>query len=1152
MKTPDAMLSKLEREIAAAIDEMLAALASDSPPIDVPEGAGPALERYLAAVRGLKDAAEDAGAAALRRICALAEWNLSALHAQGRGVSAEEQVLLGEWPVCLAEMLGRPGDAAAAAALVRHLEDPRWIAPLGPEEGEAFRAMLREAPSERPGEPQSDAASWAGETDEAAGSPVSLTDAEEFAPAAAEAPTDEAAPEAIAAPEPEQAAGTEQEVSAELLSILMTELGNLKGGLEQLLAAAVSASAPEAARREAAESYAEEMARLGATLESIGLIALARALATVHRNLTASGECRITSEQRVILALLPGLVLTYLASPDDPSACEGLVDLLRSEAWPQPLAPAGASALARELALVKVTEDASQAVERQAEARPEDLLLAFPEDLNQELLEGLLQELPVQTAEFSGAIQRLAAGRGSMADVDNAKRAAHTLKGAANTVGIKGIANLTHHLEDILVALSRHDALPGRALAGTLMEAGDCLEAMSEAVMGQGPAPERALAVFQEVLDWANRIDREGVPEDAGAAEAAAARAGALPEEGGKPAASAQPGVAMARVPAPLIDDLLRLTGETIIATGQIHERLRKVIDEAKAIRSQSAAFIQLAQELEHLVDVRGIGAAFRSRSAGEEFDPLEFEHYSEIHTVSRRLIEAATDAQELEAGVEGGLAALIELVGDQNRLHLESQNAVMRTRMVPVATLASRLARSVRQTCRLLDKPVALHLAGAETLVDSQILNDLVDPLMHLLRNAVDHGIETRGQRLAAGKPAEGSIHLGFSREGNHVVVRCQDDGAGLDLAAIRRIAEAKGMVVPEQTLSDEELARLILAPGFSTRLEATQVSGRGIGLDVMYSRVLHLKGSLNLRSTPGQGLLVELRVPAALISTHALRVRTGARTLAVSSHGIQDIHYVTDDQVQKIGATASYRVGDDLHPVLELETLLNLPVDRRREARGGFPVLLVRQDSGGTSAVRVQELLDSRDLVVKNLGRYVPRVAGIAGATILGDGTVAPVVDLPELMRTPVRLPAGMTAGEVNSLRAEYAEGSPGRLTALVVDDSLSARRATAQFLKDAGFEVRTAIDGLEAVGIVQKWSPDVLLVDMEMPRMNGLELTTHVRAQSATRRTPIVMITSRSTEKHRRQAEAAGVNVYLTKPFSDDELLRHVTQLTAARNG
>lgn len=349
--------------------------------------------------------------------------------------------------------------------------------------------------------------------DEAAGSPVSLADADEFAPAAAEEPTDDAAPGAMAAPGREQDAGAAQEVGAELLSILMTELGNMKRGLEQTLAAAVSANAPEAARREAAASYADEMERLGATLEGIGLSALARALGLVHRNLAASGACHITPESRVILALLPGLVLTYLASPNDPSACEGLVDLLRSEAWPQPLAPAGATALARELALVKVTEDASQAVERQAEARPEDLSLAFPEDLNQELLEGLLQELPVQTAEFSGAIQRLAAGTGSMADVDNAKRAAHTLKGAANTVGIKGIANLTHHLEDILVALSRHDALPGRALAETLMEAGDCLEAMSEAVMGQGPAPERALAVFQEVLNWANRY--QAVPAKA-------------------------------------------------------------------------------------------------------------------------------------------------------------------------------------------------------------------------------------------------------------------------------------------------------------------------------------------------------------------------------------------------------------------------------------------------------------------------------------------------------------------------------------------------------------------------------------------------------------------------------------------------------------
>jgi CheY-like chemotaxis protein len=284
-------------------------------------------------------------------------------------------------------------------------------------------------------------------------------------------------------------------------------------------------------------------------------------------------------------------------------------------------------------------------------------------------------------------------------------------------------------------------------------------------------------------------------------------------------------------------------------------------------------------------------------------------------------------------------------------------------------------------------------------------------------------------------------------------------------------------------------------------------------------------------------------LRLPATLLSAHSLIVRHGEKLIALSSRGVEDIHYATPDKIESLGLQQMYRVGNNAHNLIRLESLLGLPTDRREQSRLGFPVLITRMENGVVNAILVQEVLDGRDVVLKNFGRYVPKIHGSIGAVILGDGSVAPVIDLVELLRTPVQ--HTLTA-KLSAQSSEPVQLSPDTLTALVVDDSLTARRAAAKVMKDAGYTVRTAIDGLEAVAILQNFVPDVMLVDMEMPRMNGLELTSHVRNADRTKQIPVIMITSRSTEKHRQQAKTAGVNVYLTKPFSDEALLTHAVRL------
>lgn len=1074
--------------------------------------------------------AEQFGVLGLQEICLQVQHNIAHYQAEN-GLDNAVLDMLSRFPPLAYDYLAAPAPEAAAA-LVEFLQGDHWPAPLDVDEAEAMLFLLQDD--------------------------FALPALEDAPSPQAAGPTDETGqttlPQADVVTDDETHVAVLQSVSTELMALFNQELLGMQTELAHILDEALLSDQSDAQRRELVENYAEQLERIGMGAEVVGLASLGRFAASLHRRLHYAAAEGLTTQQHEALALLPGSLRAYLAAPDDPSTGASLIDLLQGEIW-KPAPGAGyLSALIRGLAMVELTEDVQDTVVRQSQAQPEDVVLTLPADLNQELLDGLLLELPVHTGEFSAAIQHLAAGAGSLADINVAKRAAHTLKGAANTVGIKGIATLTHHVEDILIALSKHAALPSRALAETLSNAGDCLEAMGEAVMGTGPEPDYAVAVVQEVLDWANRIDREGVPaaeDEIALAPSAASRSGSGSGEdaGAVGATLLLHHEAMVRVPASLIDELLRLMGENIISTGQVRERLRRLAQQNRLLQQQNQVFLQLAIELEELVDLRDAGRTFRPVRTGDDFDPLEFEHYSELHTVSRRLIEAATDVGELSRDAKNELGELNELVEVQSRLHTQSQNTVLRTRMVPVATIVSRMQRSVRQAARLLDKQVALHVNGADTMVDSNILNDLADPLMHMLRNAVDHGIEFPAQRAAAGKSGEGRIELSFLREGNQVVVRCRDDGAGLDLAAIRRNAEEKGLLAARQTSGDNELARLIFEPGFSTRNESTQVSGRGIGMDVVHSRVLQLKGVINLHGTPGQGLEIEIRLPATLISTYALLVRARQHVFAISSYGIHDIHYVALDQVQGVGSKQFFRLGEKIYPLADVSALLNLPQSRRsNEGDEGFPVLLVRQNGGAVHAVRVQEIIDSSELVVKGFGRYVPKPHGVVGATILGDGSVAAVIDLPEVMRKQARATSAPESPNAHSSRNDAASGRPLRITALVVDDSLSARRATAQFMKDAGFDVRTAIDGLEAISILDKWKPNILLVDMEMPRMNGLELTAHIRARAGMERVPVVMITSRSTEKHRQQAETAGVNVYLTKPFSDDELLKHVMELTA----
>ncbi len=1104
---------------------------------------------YLAHIARVEETAADFSSPVFQDVCILLKTFVEELSERFDRPDESHRDLLQCWPTLAAAFCEFPQDAETGTLLIAHLQDPRWINPLADEDARMMQSFLDASA------PEYEHADDTGVEEIAPGADDTPAAAQLHIANEGSQPDTLIAASASTTPAPVASNDLDPAVR-EMVELLVGELDAMRGSLTEALTVACSADSSADARNESLRHYGDQVERLGMAADVGGLEGLSRVCSLLNENLEAycSQDTALEEPSRRVLSLWIGRVHTYLHDLGAEPACRDLLQMLRDPSWPVPLGDDHAAAIG-DLLSAPVTDALMQDMEpRQITAGAQDVSLSLPEDVDPELLDGLLQELPSQTAEFSHAVLQLNSGQGGVAELRVAQRIAHTLKGAANTVGVTGIANLTHQLEDVLHALTKHEVLPGPALGDVLQNASDCLEMMCEALLSQDSAPADAEGVLQSVLDWANRIDREGA--EAATADAPAGtdtpvsapehldpRAPDQADAGIRQSPAAGTTGPMVRVPAKLVDELLRLVGETLILTGQVHERLQRTIEQSRSLQEQNALLQQLGAELEQTIDLRDIALPRQQAAGPADFDPLEMDQFNELHTVSRRLVEAATDSKELGRAVEAHLLSLNDMLTDQGRLNRETQEAVMHTRMIAVKTIVPRLQRSVRQASRASGKRVVLECLGTDTMMDSNVISDLVDPLMHLLRNSVDHGIEAEDERIRGGKNPEGRIRLEFHREGNQVLVRCGDDGAGLDWARIREVAAARGLVSEGQPLTNAELCQIILRPNFSTRVAATQLSGRGIGLDAVRTSIARLSGSMSVHSETGKGCRFEMRLPLTLVSTHALLVRERDRLLAVSNRGLEQILHPGSGEEDHAGNGHTFKLGEEVYSATTLASLIGLRRKQHTNGSKASTVLIVQSD-GGAQAVFVDSVLDSRDLVIKSLGHYLPKLRGIAGATILGDGSITPVLDLPELLRVP-----GSAAFELDTLPAQEEIAQPvggGLPYALVVDDSLSARRALAQFIGDSGFEVSTARDGLEAIDLINAKRPDIILVDMEMPRMNGLELTNHIRANSGTKRLPIVMITSRSTEKHRRQAIAAGVNRYFTKPFAEEELIGCVESL------
>ncbi len=925
----------------------------------------------------------------------------------------------------------------------------------------------------------------------------------------------------------------------DLLNALADELKGLAPELAQAYDAGTEAGPSARASNDA--SYVTSVSRLSEAAGYMGLAGVQRICASVLANLehlsTDDADARVLV-RGFFTDWAPALE-SHLREATNPAHVEALCAHFGGAWVPLPLDADALGELRRELG---AAHDIGAALDESEDAAPEaltaaDLTLDVSNDVDAALIDAFLNDSPPQASEVTRSLQGWIVDPSQTELLRNAKRAAHTLKGSANILGIRGVAKLAHRLEDLLEICEAESEPPSSGRAGALMAAADCLEQMVAAVAGEDSAPDNALGVIN-LLDAARDNTREDDGRPAPAAETAPAAL--LPAQA--PRAEAK---ATTRVPTQLLDDLVRMVGELTIKVGELEQELKSTATNSRQLVDQDRVIQKRLFELENSVDIRGLAARHKLHAVGSqnsEFDSLEMDQYNEVQSITRALIEETTDARDLGLGIKDELAGLAGILHQQQRLVRELAHLTSQTRMAPVETIVPRLQRNVRQTAAATGKQAELVIVGQDILVDADVLNQLIDPMLHILRNAVDHGLELPDERAAVGKPRMGRITLTVTRRGQVVTVQVADDGRGLDLDGVRQKAVERGLLADDAQPGDAEIARLTLLPGFSTRDAVTEISGRGVGLDVVATRLRALSGSIDIRSQAGQGLTIELRFQASLVATHALFVRDGGQVFGLASHAVRRAFPAIAVKLLRENGALVAVVEDgseeEKYPAHEIGGLTGLAPAAFPERRN----LVVVDTDSGPVGVLVDAVLDAGELVTRPTGRYLKRLPGVAGIGLTGSGAVIPLLDIAELARSP----------REESLRAAAAARAQAqrRKRALVVDDSLSVRRAIASLLEDHGYDVTLARDGLEAVKSLETARPDVVLTDLEMPNMNGLELAQHVRSRPELAGLTVIMITSRSMDKHRRQGLSAGVDVYLTKPFAENELLQHVADAVTAR--
>ncbi|MFA5631732.1 MAG: Hpt domain-containing protein [Porticoccaceae bacterium] len=754
----------------------------------------------------------------------------------------------------------------------------------------------------------------------------------------------------------------------------------------------------------------------------------------------------------------------------------------------------------------------------------------------EELLESIEQSL-----------QRWAQAPAESGPGDAIKRDLHTFKGGAYTAGLALLGEISHDFESLVIASEAAIGKGDRRRLPLLMHWHDRL---STALESAGEALAARLAQ-PGVAPAAPQTETAPAPEPAWkTAEIlpfTGAYKGLYPQNPGTASDGRQATAEQVRIGAGTLDMLVNLAGESSISRSQVEQNINEFIfslDEMETtIRRMQDQVRRLAIETDAQVMFRR--EQLEALESVEGFDPLEMDRYSQLQQLSRGLLESASDLQDLRDTLLDKSRDAESLLLQQARINTDLQEGLMRTRMVSFSRVVPRLRRVVRQVEQGLGKQVQLAFGNLEGELDRSVLERILSPLEHMIRNAVDHGIESPQQRVAQGKAAEGTISLSFSREGGDVLIRLADDGRGLDIDAIRTHAIAMGLLGAHGEYSDNDIAQCIFHPGFSTSSEVTQVSGRGVGMDVVKSEVQQLGGTISMSTRRGAGTEFQVRLPFTVSVNRALMIELGEDSYALALNTITGVTRLHRDDLMRYYQEPQRRLeyGGASYEVRHLGSLLATDISINLDtAQAMLPVVLLKLEDRHY-AVQVDTLLGSREIVVKTIGAQFSRVPGLSGATVLGDGRVVVILDLQGLLR---RHADAAVVLDLAAQAQDVAADDTYVQTIMVVDDSVTVRKVTSRFLEREGFRVITAKDGVDAMRALQDVTPDLMLLDIEMPRMDGFEVARLVRSTQRLRDLPIIMITSRTGDKHRERALAMGVNSYFGKPYQEDVLIAEVQEL------
>ncbi|MGB7845467.1 MAG: Hpt domain-containing protein [Candidatus Acidiferrum sp.] len=774
-------------------------------------------------------------------------------------------------------------------------------------------------------------------------------------------------------------------------------------------------------------------------------------------------------------------------------------------------------------------------------------------------------------------------GNNNPEEINRLFRAIHTVKGSAAQVGLRRLGSIAHRVEDLIGRLRDGDIQPSPALVDLCLESVDVLrktlrrEWPDEAEMRTGVD-----SLLARIAEFAP-LDLEEVAEATDASEAKAAETAAVPVQktSAKPAAAPSKKQAAAaksvRISLGRLDRMMNTVGELVISrtkmVGRVAE-LDKLIDTLSFSKERLQGKVNEFQEKYEFNRIRsqiGLPWANNQRqkmltnaAAGEagvldEFSELEMDRYDDFNILSRSMTEISADVNEVLTQLEGYTSRVEGDIDEFTKLAHHLQDEITAARMVPIGTLYSLLSRTIRDAAKSSKKMVELDFSGSETELDNNIIQQISDPLVHLVRNSVAHSVETPADRVAAGKPEQGRVMLRAYHRGNHIYIEVEDDGRGIDYARVRQSAIECGLVSNETAsrLTERDMREMLFHPGFSTAAVKTELAGRGVGLDVVRSNLNTLNGEIEVQSEAGRGTKFTLKVPLTLIISPALFVRCGTNHFALPLAVVDEIRRLRADEIEDVGGKLLTKVRDVVTEVVRLDSYLGLPP---LEPINGYFRMVVANAGNRQVGLVVEEVLGKDEIVIKNLGEYLRRVKLFPGTTIAPDGSLILLIDLNRMVATEpserhaVQASAsasrvfapGSTAVARGTIPSEAIDRVEQERVIVVADDSISVRKFVGRMLEKNGYRAKLAADGLEAAELVSQHGCHLVITDLEMPRMTGYELMAQLRQSPTTKRIPVMVVTSRAGAKHRDRAMKEGASAFLTKPVQEDQLLAAVEQL------